>query len=150
MKLTSPAFQQGKSIPELYTCQGSDISPPLLIEEVPEEALSLVLIMDDHDVPKSLMPDGVFDHWVVFNIDPTVREIEEDAAAFGTLGANSAGKSAYFGPCPPDREHRYLFRLYALDCLLDLSEGALKAKVLEKIEGHILAEAELMGLYNKS
>ncbi|MCP5469735.1 MAG: YbhB/YbcL family Raf kinase inhibitor-like protein [Chlamydiales bacterium] len=150
MKLSSSAFQHERSIPRIYTCQGKDINPPLDISGVPENAVSLVLIMDDPDVPKTLRPDGMFDHWVVFNIDPTLTHIEEDAQPFAIFGQNTYGENCYKGPCPPDREHRYFFKLYALDTNLSLKKGATKKEVETKMEGHILAQTELMGRYVKS
>lgn len=149
MNIQSSAFQNGMPIPEKYTCDGADTNPPLSFLDVPAEAKSLVLFMDDSDVPKSIRPDGMWDHWVVFNILPDTREIKEDAIAPGVYGKNTFGKTAYGGPCPPDREHRYFFKLYALDGVLDLPEGASKKDVEQAMEGHILAKAELMGTYNR-
>ncbi len=142
--LSSSAFSQGGSIPPRYTCDGEDVSPPLSIAGVPEGTRSLVLIMDDPDAPM-----GTWDHWVVFNIPPTVREIPEGTEPEGTPGRNSWGRTGYGGPCPPDREHRYFFRLYALDTTLNLPEEASKEEVLQAMEGHILAQTELMGRYNR-
>ncbi|MFN0064825.1 MAG: YbhB/YbcL family Raf kinase inhibitor-like protein [Chlamydiales bacterium] len=150
MQLTSPAFQQARSIPRIYTCQGRDISPPLEISGVPEKAESLALIMDDPDVPKSVRSDGMWVHWVVCNIDPHLTHIEEEAEPFGLLGRNTGGENRYMGPCPPDREHRYFFKLYALDTKLEIKKGFTKEELLAKMKGRILAEAELMGLYVKS
>lgn len=150
MKLTSPAFQQKGKIPRLYTCQGENISPPLEIMQVPPQAKSLVLIMDDPDVPRTLRKDGMFVHWVVYNIVPTTIKIEENADPFGTIGKNTTGELGYMGPCPPDREHRYFFKLYAIDKMLSLPPGATKEEVLKEIEGHIIAQTELMGLYEKT
>lgn len=150
--LTSPAFQNSASIPSQFTCDAENVSPPLSISGVPAEAKSLALIVDDPDVPKALKPDGVFDHWTLFNIAPDTPTIPQ-ATAVGIAGANGAGKNQYTGPCPPREyepsEHRYFFRLYALDAMLDLSAGASKADVLSAMEGHILAEAELMGKYKR-
>lgn len=150
MKLKSQAFQYGGKIPRIYTCQGEDISPPLEISEVPPHAKALVLIMDDPDVPASIRKDRMFVHWVVYNIKPTTVKIEENAEPFGTLGKNTIGQMEYRGPCPPDREHRYFFKLYAIDKTLDLAPGATKEDVLKAIEGHVLDQTELMGLYEKS
>ena len=150
MQLKSTAFEHERSIPRIYTCQGKDINPPLDMSAVSDEAVSLVLIMDDPDVPKELRADGMYDHWVVFNIDPQMTHVEEDCDPFGIYGQNTGGTNRYSGPCPPDREHRYFFKLYALDTNLDLKKGATKAEVEAKMEGHILAKAELMGRYVKS
>ena len=156
LKLTSSVFENDASIPPRFTCDGGPpaggMSPPLSWNGIPEGAKSLALIMDDPDVPKQLKPDGVFDHWTLFNIPPETSEILMGGTA-GTRGANGAGKSTYTGPCPPPQyepsEHRYYFRLYALDTILGLPEGASKAEVLAAMEGHVLAEAELVGKYKR-
>lgn len=152
MHLTSPAFKDGESIPALYTCDGTNISPPLSMADVPSGAKSLALIVDDPDVPRQLLPDGVFDHWVLFNMPPDTTDISKDSSA-GIAGANGAGKSAYTGPCPPSQyepsTHRYVFVLYALDALLALPAGASKEELLRAMDGHILEQAELIGMYKK-
>jgi Raf kinase inhibitor-like YbhB/YbcL family protein len=150
MKLTSTAFNQGERIPSIYTCDGDNINPPLEITGVPHEAQSLVLIMDDPDVPKSLREDGMWDHWVVFNIPPDTRTIEENTEPEGTPGIGTNEETGYFGPCPPDREHRYFFKLFALDTRLDLPEKSTKAQVEEAMAGHVLFHAELMGTYERT
>ena len=149
MQLTSSAFKEGGIIPSLYTCEGKHLNPPLEISEIPEGAKSLVLIMDDPDVPRTLRPDGMFDHWVLFNIAPSTHKIAEGAAP-GVSGHNTNGQPSYFGPCPPDREHRYFFKLYALDTLLDLAKGVSKKDVEKAMQGHILAQCQLMGRYEKN
>ena len=149
MKLTSRAFDHGGKIPPKYTCDGEGVSPPLLLEEAPKGTKSLVLIMDDPDVPKQLRADGMWDHWVVFNIPPSVREVKEGKDPEGVMGKGTNGKEAYLGPAPPDREHRYFFKVYALDCLLDLKRGAAKKQVELAMKGHVLGEAELMGRYER-
>ena len=106
--------------------------------------------MDDPDVPKSIRPDGMWDHWVVFNIPPHVREIKKGKAPEGTPGKGTGGNQDYYGPCPPDREHRYFFKLYALDAKLDIPAQSSKKQVEKAMEGHILAKAELMGKYERS
>jgi len=143
MELTSPEFKNNGKMPARYTCDGEDINPPLTIDDVPIEAQSLVLIVDDPNAT-----EGVWDHWVVFNIPPETEEIPE-RADIGTAGENSWGKEAYGGPCPPSGEHRYKFKLYALDIKLDLQEGSTKEEVEEAMEGHILEETELIGKYQK-
>lgn len=150
MKLTSTAFQNGGSIPKEFTCDGPGISPPLTINDVPAGAKSLVLIMDDPDVPKHLRADGMWDHWVVFNIPPNTKEIPKGQEPQGVHGTGTGGNKKYHGPCPPDREHRYFFKLSALDTTLNLQEGATKAQVEKAMQGHILAKAELMGRYERS
>lgn len=152
--LKSPAFENGGRIPAKYTCDGDRaMNPPLQFFGVPEGAKSLALIMDDPDVPKQLRPDGMFDHWVVFNIPPTAAGIAEDEAVPGTQGVNGAGSNAYTGPCPPPQyepsEHRYFFRLYALDAELPLREGAAKQEALRAMEGHVMEQAELIGKYKR-
>lgn len=153
MKLSSAAFAEGASIPAKYTCDGGQISPPLTFGGAPKGAVSLALIMDDPDVPKALKPDGVFDHWVLFNIPPATAGFAEGESA-GTPGNNGAGKPQYTGPCPPPQyepsEHRYVFTLYALDQMLALDPGASKSEVLEAMQGHILAQAQLVGRYKRA
>ena len=153
LSITSPAFEQNGRIPGKYTCDGNrTISPPLAFSGVPERAKSLALIMDDPDVPKMLHSDGVFDHWILFNIPPATREIAEGASV-GIAGANGSGASAYTGPCPPPQyepsEHRYVFVLYALDSELSLKEGATKKEVLQVMEGHVIQQAQLIGKYKR-
>ncbi|MBI4068037.1 YbhB/YbcL family Raf kinase inhibitor-like protein [Candidatus Kaiserbacteria bacterium] len=150
--LTSPVFSQGDSIPSQYTCDGANMSPPLVFGDVPEGTQSFALIMDDPDVPKQLRPDGVFDHWVMFNIPPATVAIAE-GESLGISGANGVGKATYTGPCPPSQyepsEHRYFFRAYALDTMLSISEKSSKSDVLAAIETHVLGEAALMGRYKR-
>jgi hypothetical protein len=147
MRLTSPAFGQGGKIPSKYTCDGEDINPPLEIAEVPEGTKSLVLIMDD---PDAIKPAGkIWDHWIVFNLPPTTKEIKEGQEPEGIQGKGTSGNLGYNGPCPPDTEHRYYFKLYALDTELELSPGATKKEVEKAMEEHIIARAELMGRYER-
>ncbi len=146
-KLTSPEFENSGNIPSLYTCDEANVSPPLKIEGVPAKAKTLVLIMDD---PDAMKPAGkVWDHWVAFNIPVETKEIAEGRNPEGVMGINSRGNLTYGGPCPPDGEHRYYFRLYALDTKLKLKEGATKTEVLKAIEGHVIEQAELMGKYKR-
>jgi len=149
MKLTSTAFQDKGIIPSRYTCEGKNINPPLDISGTPQNAKSLVLIMDDPDVPKTLRPDGMYDHWIVFNIPPHTRVIGENSVPAGIQGKNTGGKNQYIGPCPPDREHRYFFKLYALGKMVDLHPGATKKEVEKAMQGHIIAETVLMARYEK-
>lgn len=147
MKLASSAFEHEGSIPAVYTCDKANVSPPLVFSDVPAGAQSLALIMDDPDAVK---PAGkVWDHWVVFNMPPDTAELSEGSVPPGVQGKNSGGQSAYAGPCPPDAEHRYVFRLYALDTTLDLSEGVTKADVEQAMTGHIIEQAELVGRYER-
>ncbi len=151
MKLTSKAFEHNGEIPSHYTCEGDNMSPPLEIHDIPKNTKSLVLIMDDPDIPdfvKQKFNIQVWDHWTVFNIDPRVKVFREGLSP-GIIGKNTSGESAYTGPCPPDKRHRYFFRLYALDKLLEMREGVTKQQVLDAIKGHVIAEAELIGTYDK-
>lgn len=149
MQLSSPVFENNGLIPSSHTCDGGDISPPLAISDVPESAKSLVLIMDDPDVPKSLRADGMWDHWLVFNIPPDTDEVAKGGEPAGIHSKGTSGNYDYHGPCPPDREHRYFFKLYALDIMLDLKEGANKKEIEQAMEGHIIEQATLMGKYKR-
>lgn len=147
MVITSGAFEHEGTIPDAYSCDGADISPELNWTGVPEGTQSLVLILDDPDAP-----GGTFTHWVIYNIPADATGLEENIPKIATLasgalqGRNSFGSIGYGGPCPPlGQSHRYFFKLYALDITLDLGSGASKAQVLAAMEGHILAEAEIMG-----
>ena len=144
MKLTSAAFVNNGLIPSEFTCDGSDTSPPLAISEVPKNAKSLALIMDDPDAPI-----GIFVHWVVWNIPPDIREIRKGAEPSGVQGKTDFRKSGYGGPCPPSGIHRYFFKLYALDTLLDLPEGLSKKDVEKAMQGHIIEKAELVSTYKR-
>lgn len=149
MKLTSPVFSNGEKIPAKYTCDGENISPELRIENVPTEAKSLVLIMEDQDVPTFVREDGMWDHWVVFNIPTSTTVIEEGSEPAGVQGLTTANSLGYGGPCPPDAQHRYFFMLYALDAVLDEQEGATKEAVRMTMKHHILQKAELVGVYKR-
>lgn len=149
MELKSSAFENEGQIPSKYTCDGENVSPPLTITGVPAEAKSLVLIMDDPDVPPNVREDGMWDHWVVFNIPPDVGEIPEGKEPAGTPGIGTGGNTAYYGPCPPDREHRYFFKLYALSDKLDLPEKSDKITVERALDGRVIDRAVLMGRYER-
>ena len=146
LELKSPAFSDGDPMPEKYGLTEENVNPPLEFEGVPEGAESLVLLMDD---PDAMEPAGkVWDHWVVWNIDPTTTKIPEGSTPSGaTEGMTNFGKTGYGGPNPPDKVHTYRFRLYALDSELDLSETATKEDVEDAMKEHILAEAELSGTF---
>ncbi|MBI2742317.1 MAG: YbhB/YbcL family Raf kinase inhibitor-like protein [Chlamydiales bacterium] len=150
MHLSSAAFTHQGKIPSKYTCEGENINPPLSIKDVPSQAKSLVLIMDDPDVPEFVRKDRMWVHWVAFDMPPTLKEIKENSPAPGISGKNTGGKLGYQGPCPPDRQHRYFFKLYALDSLLSLPQGSTKQQVEKAMEGHILSSVELIGTYNKA
>lgn len=149
MKLTSSAFGHEEKIPSKYTCDGENLNPPLGISEIPEGTRSLALIMEDPDVSRNLREDGMWDHWVVFNLPADLREIQEGNEPPGTAGVGTNNETGYFGPCPPDREHRYFFKLFALDIELDLPEKSTKADVEKAMEGHVLEQTELMGRYER-
>ncbi|MCD1295930.1 YbhB/YbcL family Raf kinase inhibitor-like protein [Methanocella sp. CWC-04] len=151
LNFTSPAFQNGEMIPPQYTCQGSDISPPLKWKGVPEETESLVMIMDDADAP-----NGTITHWVLFNLPPDTRGIPESFTAQDKLdngaiqGKNDFGDIGYTGPRPPPgKQHEYYFRLYAIDTKLDLSPGATKDDVMHALKGHVIDDVELTGTYSR-
>jgi Raf kinase inhibitor-like YbhB/YbcL family protein len=154
--LTSPAFENDGMIPAKYTCDGNrELSPPLIISDVPEVAKSLVLIMDDPDIPeivKQKIGLSAYDHWTLFNIPPETREIPEGGTV-GTPGATTGGELRYTGPCPPPEhepsEHRYIFKLYALIAPLDLPAGARKEQVLDALAPLLIAETELVGRYSR-
>lgn len=146
--ITSSAFEHGGEIPANYTCDGGNINPPLEFSNVPEEAVSLVLIMEDPDVPKGIKEDGIWDHWIVFNIPANVPYLMENQQPPGIVGTGTSNKTLYKGPCPP-AEHRYYFRLFALDTLLDLEEGVTKDLVLDAMEEHVIEETVLMGRYDR-
>ncbi|PIZ95098.1 MAG: YbhB/YbcL family Raf kinase inhibitor-like protein [Candidatus Magasanikbacteria bacterium CG_4_10_14_0_2_um_filter_37_12] len=147
MKLTSSSFLHHGNIPPKYTCDGDDCSPPLQISDIPPNAESLVLIMDD---PDAMKPAGkVWDHWVIWNIPVDTTEISEGEEPHGIHGLGTSNNMIYHGPCPPNGEHAYIFRLYALDRMLDLPEKSTKSEVLSAIRGHILEQAELIGKYTR-
>lgn len=145
MILRSSVFANGENIPKKYTCDGVNINPPLTISEVPGEAKSLVLIVDDPDAPM-----GTWLHWSVWNIDPSTREIPENSIPTGAAeGETDFGTSGYGGPCPPAGAHRYVFRLYALDKILNLESGAKLRELKTATEGHVIDETRLTGIYER-
>jgi Raf kinase inhibitor-like YbhB/YbcL family protein len=153
-KLKSSAFDNGAEIPDRYTCKGDDVSPPLSWEGVPEATRSLVLIVDDPDAPDPAAPKVVWVHWVLCNIPPGINSLAEHITS-ATLptgviaGINDWQRLGYGGPCPPIGRHRYFHKLYALDIVLkDLSEPS-KASVEAAMQGHIIAQAELIGTCQK-
>ncbi len=142
MELTSPSFPHGEAIPRRHTCDGQNVSPPLVIEEIPAGTKSLCLIVEDPDASGK-----TWVHWVLFNI-PVTGRIEENSHP-GRQGRNDFRKQGYGGPCPPSGTHRYFFRLFALDRELGLPDGATRQQVEKLIEGHILDRAELSGTYSR-
>ena len=145
MKLTSPAFEDGENIPEKHGYKRENVNPPLEILGVPSDTKSLVLLMDD---PDAIEPAGkIWDHWTVWNIDPSNTEISEGQSP-GTEGITDFQQRGYGGPNPPDGTHRYRFRVYAIDTELDLSSDSDKEDVLKAMEDHVLEEAQLEGKYD--
>lgn len=148
--LTSVAFENAGVIPSIYTCDSADkngVSPALEWKNAPKNTQSFVLIMDDPDAPI-----GMWDHWLIFNISSSIEKLEQDLKNLpegAKLGKNSWKRCDYGGPCPPDREHRYFFKIYALDVMLSLEEGVTKKEIQNAMKGHILAEAQLMGRYDR-
>lgn len=140
--LKSPAFGKNDLIPSKYTRDGAGINPELIIDDVPSDARSLALILDDPDAPS-----GTFDHWIMWNI-PVSGKIAENSAP-GVQGRNSKNENKYYGPCPPHGMHHYSFKVYALDQKLDLPLDTDKRDLLNAMKGHILAQGELIGLYKK-
>lgn len=152
MDLTSSAFENNEMIPAKYTCDGDDVSPPLSWAAVPQGTQSLTLICDDPDAPA-----GTWSHWVLYNISPDRDGLEENVprderlSQIGMQGRNDFGNSGYGGPCPPrGSTHHYYFRLYALDTTLEAMEGATRKQVLNRIQDHVLAQTELIGLYART
>lgn len=143
MQIQSNAFEQNRPIPRKYTCDGENISPPLTFVDVPREAKSLALVVDD---PEAVV--GTFDHWIVWNLPPDTKELSE-GANIEIQGRNDYGVLRYKGPCPPSGTHHYRFKAYALDTMLDLPEGASKKELENAMQDHILAEYELIGTYNR-
>jgi Raf kinase inhibitor-like YbhB/YbcL family protein len=152
LELTSDAFVNGQSIPAKYSCRGKNISPALAWNDPSAGTQSFALIMDDPDAP-----GGTWVHWVLFNIPADTRNLQEDLPITGKnvdpnaiyVGNNSWNNTRYGGPCPPSGTHRYYFKLYALDTTISLLPGATKEQLLKAMDGHILAQAELMGTFSK-
>lgn len=149
LSITSSEFNHEGNIPSKYTCDGENINPSLYFSNIPKDTESLVLIVDDPDVPKHLREDGIWDHWLVFNIPANTVSIFENTEPLGMHGKGTAGNFDYHGPCPPDGEHRYFFKLYALDIMLDLKEGANKREIEKAMEDHIIEKAELIAKYKR-
>lgn len=150
-KLTSTAFQEGQPIPRQYTCDGINVSPPLEWNGTPPTARTLAIICDDPDAPA-----GTWVHWVLYNLPADRIGLVENVPATekvpgdGLQGTNDFQRIGYGGPCPPSGTHRYFFKLYSLDAELSLKAGATKAELLKAMEGHLLAQTQLMGTYSRS
>jgi len=141
--ISSIAFKPGEMIPSRYTCDGIDVSPPLEVKNIPEETMCLALVMEDPDAP-----NGCWVHWLAWNIPVTHHIMENEI--HGIEGVNDFVQHHYGGPCPPSDTHRYFFKLYALDALLDLPRSAKKAQLEKAMSGHIIGFGELMGVYKKT
>jgi Raf kinase inhibitor-like YbhB/YbcL family protein len=154
LTIRSPAFADGGEIPTQYTCEGADLSPPLAFSGVPAGARSLALIVDDPDAPDPKAPKTVYVHWVLHDLPPDTTALPE-AVQPGALppgariGRNDFGRSDYGGPCPPIGRHRYYFKLYALDTVLGDLGAVTKSRLLQAMKGHVVAEAQVMGTYQK-
>lgn len=146
MIITSPSFNHNEKIPSKFTCDGGNINPELQIQNVPEEAKSLALIMDDPDAPM-----GTFTHWLAWNIDPKTKFIKQESVPPESIeGLNGRKNKGYTGPCPPDsKPHRYFFKLYALKEMINLEEGALKVQLEKAIEPLLIEKTELIGIYER-
>lgn len=143
IKITSPSFLNEGKIPADFTCNGSNINPALNFDNVPAEAKSLVLIVDDTDASA-----GVWTHWLVFNIDPTTRSISQNSQPTGSVnGLNDSGNTKYDGPCPPSGNHRYYFRIFALATVLSLTSGTRRWEVEQAMADHIIDSGEMYGTY---
>ncbi|WP_052402836.1 YbhB/YbcL family Raf kinase inhibitor-like protein [Methanococcoides methylutens] len=140
--ISTNSFENNGEIPSRYTCEGDNINPELIPGILPEDAKSLVLIVDDPDAPR-----GTFTHWIIWNIEPG-SIINEDTIP-GVQGLNDFKTKEYAGPCPPSGTHRYFFRIYALDTMLDLESGSTRPILEQAMQDHIIAEAELMGTYSR-
>ncbi|MDK9700441.1 MAG: YbhB/YbcL family Raf kinase inhibitor-like protein [bacterium] len=154
MKITSSAFAHNGEMPSKFTCEGENVSPPLTWSGIPESAKSLVLIVDDPDAPDPAKPLRTWVHWLLYNIPATATGLIENASLpelpTGTLtGTNDRGSQAYHGPCPPIGRHRYFFKLYALDIVLPDLKQPNKADLVRAMDGHVVANCELIGTYQK-
>jgi Raf kinase inhibitor-like YbhB/YbcL family protein len=144
-KLTSPSFENEGLIPVRHTCDDQNTNPPLQIHNTPEGTQALVLLMEDHDAP-----NGTFDHWITFNLPANTTEIHDGHEPGGISGKGTSGNLDYFGPCPPDGQHEYVFTLFALSEKLDLEEGASKEEIQEAMQEKILAQTTLTGTYARN
>lgn len=144
IKIISPSFSNNEFLPLKFTCDGSNTNPELMLKDVPKQAQSLALTLEDPDAPR-----GTWTHWLVWNIDPTIETIKEGESP-GTSGTNDYGNKKYDGPCPPSGTHRYFFKIYALDKMLDLSPDSKSADFYKAIEGHVIDRGELMAKYSRN
>ncbi len=150
IQVVSDAFAEGQQIPEKYTCDGQNISPPLRWTGIPAAAQALALVVDDPDAPS-----GLFTHWLVYGLPPQTTGLPEGVppgetvAGGGRQGRNDFGRIGYGGPCPPSGSHRYIFTVYALDAPLDLPAGATRRQLFRAMEGHVIDKGQLIGRYQR-
>jgi len=145
-KIFTSAFENHGQIPVKYACDGANVNPPLKIENVPQGTKSLAMIFDDMDAPR-----GSYVHWILWNIDPNIKEIRENSVPEGAVqGMNDFKKQNYGGPCPPGRAHRYVFKLYALVIRLNLDPHSTKADLEKAMKGHVITQTQLMGVYKRA
>ncbi|HYD50089.1 MAG TPA: YbhB/YbcL family Raf kinase inhibitor-like protein [Terriglobales bacterium] len=152
-EITSTSFRPNGEIPQRYTCEGDDVSPPLAWNEVPAGAKSLALIVDDPDAPDPDAPKMTWVHWILYNIPVTASGLPEGIQSLpaGTMeGRNDWGRTGYGGPCPPIGRHRYFHKLYALDAVLSDLQEPTKAELERAMEGHVIAETSIIGTYRKA
>lgn len=145
LTISSPSFSQNGTIPVRFTCDGKNISPELNFKNIPTRTQSLALTMEDPDAPR-----GVWNHWIIWNMSKDTAGIKEGELPAGTIGIGTSGKASYEGPCPPDREHRYIFTLYALDSILSLPKNSTKEELIQSLNSHIIEQAQLLGRYNRN
>jgi hypothetical protein len=154
LSIESSAFRNGEEIPTVYTCLGQNVSPPLTWSGLPEKTRSLALIVDDPDAPDPNAPKTTWVHWVLYGLSPSVNGLPQGAGKRAPPGArdgvNDSGQTGYDGPCPPIGRHRYFFKLYALDAELPDLDGPTKQRLEKAMQGHVLAEAELVGTYQQA
>jgi hypothetical protein len=144
-RISGSVFKNGGEIPKKYTCDGENVNPPLQFENVPAKAKSLALVFDDMDAPR-----GSYVHWILWNIHPNTKEIKENSVPEGAVeGMNDFKRHHYGGPCPPRRAHKYVFKIYALDSPLHLNPNSTKTDLEKTMEGHVLAQTQLMGVYKR-
>ena len=145
LKVTSPAFENNKTIPSKYGCDGVNVNPAIQIDDVPSGAKSLALLFDDKDAPRK-----TYVHWILWNLDPSTKEIKGNSVPEGAVqGLNDFKKNTYGGPCPPTRPHKYALIVYALEVPLNLDPKSGKAELEKAMEGHIIAQGQLMGVYKR-
>jgi len=141
LTITSPAFSEGTDIPVKYSCKGENVNPALKIESIPSEAKSLAVIVEDPDAPH-----GIFDHWVAWNLQP--HDMIAENSKEGVQGKNGKGGTGYTGPCPPSGTHRYQFKVYALDAMLELPFATNKKNLMNAMKEHVIAGGELTGMFS--